>query len=125
MKHVFVYGTLKAGKGNHGLLNGATFIGPGVTTQPFVMKDGGFPAVLKTNEGHPVVGEIYAITDDILAKLDSLEGHPNLFCREEIPVDIGDSGVLQTCWMYFGNTDTFKHRHDAPVTDGVYNWRAA
>lgn len=122
--HVFVYGTLKAGLSNHGCLEGASFVGQGVSVKPFRMVNGGFPAVLNTNQGHNVSGEVYAVDEAILRRLDRLEGYPDMFSRIETPVDIEDTGIQQACWMYIGNPDLFSRRADVqPDASGAYNWR--
>lgn len=127
--HVFVYGTLKDGLSNHRLLKAAEFIGRGCTVQPYVMRDtGGFPVVFQEEQKANVRGEIYEVDDHILGHLDSLEGHPQFFERREITVDIEDTGVQQTCWMYFGNQKGGywgqRNLPEATVHSGAYNWRA-
>jgi gamma-glutamylcyclotransferase (GGCT)/AIG2-like uncharacterized protein YtfP len=126
---VFVYGTLKHGYGNHrALLSGddSTFIGKGTTVHPFRMKTTtGFPVVMHRGEqnNHPVAGELYEVTASVLRNLDRLEGHPRWYRREEVLVDIENTGVQQSAWMYIA-TDGFDTTNlpDVPVTDGVYNW---
>lgn len=126
---VFVYGTLKQGHGNHrAFLSDSEFIGKGVTVQPFKMKTTtGFPVVLALNEneqGYPVSGELYEVNDKTLRGLDGLEGHPNWYRREEVLVDIGDTGIQQSAWMYIGQPHGFATRNlpDVIPTNGVYDW---
>ena len=124
MHKVFVYGTLKAGLSNSGLLKDATVVDYGVTHEPYMMMDtGGYPVVIQ-KEKAPVSGEIYHVDDQTLARLDRLEGHPNFFRREEIAIDVKDSGILYTCWMYFGHPEWFdgKFYDEAAMKDGNYNW---
>lgn len=127
--HVFVYGTLKDGFSNNRLLKDAEFISRGCTILPYRMYEtGGFPVVFQEHQDGNVSGECYAVTDEQLKRLDSLEGHPNFFERREIAVDLGDTGIQQTCWMYFGNTDWWSYTPDLPVVkkqaDGAFNWRS-
>lgn len=134
MTHVFVYGTLKHGFGNHrALLRDATFVGKGTTILPFVMRsNGGFPVVLRhradeSEIAHNISGEIYEVNDRTLAQLDGLEGHPNWYEREEVTVDVADTGVQQSCWMYIGTH--FRQPHALPLcpvdASGAYVWNAA
>ena len=127
---VFVYGTLKEGFGNNALLRDATFVSRGCTVQPYLMLDtGGFPVVFQDPAKHNVSGEVYEVDDATLAQLDRLEGHPSFYERKEITVDLGDTGIQDTCWMYFGNVSAGSWgRRSLPEVsvqpDGSYNWRA-
>lgn len=86
---VFVYGTLKKGKGSHRLLSSAEFLGEAVTTPDFTMYDFGyFPAVVAGGESG-VLGEVYTIGKKIRRRLDTLEGHPNYYQRELIDTPYG------------------------------------
>jgi gamma-glutamylcyclotransferase (GGCT)/AIG2-like uncharacterized protein YtfP len=101
---VFVYGTLKKGFSNHRLLSGAEFLGPAQTVQKFAMYTTGTPIVLKEEAVSPIFGELYRVDEKILAALDSLEGHPDWYRREEVEVLV-DEGErekrLETAWLYF------------------------
>lgn len=128
---VFVYGTLKDGLSNNVLLRSATFVSRGCTVKPYIMYDtGGFPVVFQETEKHNVSGEVYEVDDQTLQRLDRLEGHPSFFERREITVDLADTGVQHTCWMYFGHKDGWgKRAHQSlpevsPQDNGAYNWRA-
>lgn len=110
---VFVYGTLRRGYGNHRLLSGARVVGDGTTMDTFVMFDGGFPraatlahASKARRHGRErtmplagrVVGELYAVDDATLARLDALEGTPRLYRRETVRVKVG--GIESNVSMY-------------------------
>lgn len=77
---LFVYGTLKQGFGNHVLLKDSTLIGtlelPGYSMHSF----GWFP-VITPSQRDSVVGELYEIDEDTLARCDRLEGHPSFYQR--------------------------------------------
>lgn len=78
-RHVFVYGTLKQGFGNHPVIReGVSSSLLGSHTLPgYKMKSvsGFFPAI-RPAEGHEVTGELYVITDDqVMVGLDRLEGY--------------------------------------------------
>lgn len=84
------YGTLRAGWGNHRLLEDAPLIGVGTTVQnDYTMRSmGGFPAVYKGGN-HRIVVEVYEVDDDQLARIDRLEGHPNWYRREVVDTTVG------------------------------------
>lgn len=84
---VFVYGTLLAGEGNHHLLRAATFVDSARTEARFrMMGMGAFPAIVPDGST-AIVGEVYEVDGETLARLDSLEGHPGWYTRTAIPLD--------------------------------------
>jgi len=122
MHNVFVYGTLKRGHGNNGLLvdYNAVFVGEAVTVQPYLMLYAGIPYVVEylpygSIEPHPVQGEVYQVSDECLSRLDSLEGYspqrPEENChyvRKEIrvavhPQDTPEQAREWQAFIYFGN----------------------
>ncbi len=86
---VFVYGTLKKGGANHGLLTGQVFLGkaragPGVTLYSL----GDYPGlVFSPDDREGVTGELWAVDSATLANLDELEGvDVGLYAREAAPL---------------------------------------
>jgi gamma-glutamylaminecyclotransferase len=99
---VFVYGTLKQGNSNNRLLAGARCEGAAVTAESYGLNADGAPRVYRdAPRGYaaPVVGEVYYVDDNTLARLDSLEGHPKWYCREQVAVTVAGGCVL--AWLYF------------------------
>lgn len=82
MTKVFVYGTLKHGRGNHGTLGDSDLVGVAHTKKEFGLANVGFPyltpATRADEEGlpvHQVKGELYNVhSDAVLTRLDILEG---------------------------------------------------
>jgi gamma-glutamylaminecyclotransferase len=94
---VFTYGTLLRGEANHDLLIRARLIAEVRTEPRFELFDlGPFPAMTAGGET-AVLGEIYAVDDATLARLDHLEGHPRLYQRTQIRLD--DGREVQTYLM--------------------------
>jgi gamma-glutamylaminecyclotransferase len=94
---VFVYGTLRQGEVNHHLLAQARFVAEARTAPCFELFDlGPFPA-MSTGGETAVLGEVYAVNDATLARLDHLEGHPSFYQRTQIRLDGGQS--VQTYLM--------------------------
>lgn len=89
---VFVYGSLKRGFGNHGLLqqDGADFVREAKTRPGFTMYSlGGFPGIIRTGEG-VISGEVFSVNERVLRHLDRLEGHPSFYRREDIILEDGE-----------------------------------
>jgi gamma-glutamylcyclotransferase (GGCT)/AIG2-like uncharacterized protein YtfP len=86
---LFVYGTLKRGGANHPLMAGQKFLGTARTTPGFTLYDlDGYPGMIATADDHDgVKGEVWAVDDATLARLDEFEGlAEGLYRRERIPL---------------------------------------
>ena len=94
---ILVYGSLLSGERNHGYLQHAQLIGKGITLPHFELLDlGSYPAMVL--DGTTAIhGEIYAVDDDTLARLDRLEGHPHYFVRAHITLQGPDELEV---WVY-------------------------
>jgi gamma-glutamylcyclotransferase (GGCT)/AIG2-like uncharacterized protein YtfP len=86
---VFTYGTLLKGEVNHHLLARACFVADARTEPCFELFDlGPFPA-MSTGGETAVLGEVYAVDEATLARLDRLEGHPSFYQRTQIRLEGG------------------------------------
>ena len=87
---VFVYGTLRAGEANHGLLEHQTLVARARTEAAFELVSlGSFPAMVAGGTT-AVLGEVYEVAPVTLAALDQLEGHPRFYRRSPIRLEGGD-----------------------------------
>lgn len=94
MTFIFVYGTLKIGKPNHGTLGtGRLLIDEAITSSKgFTMFGGAFPFVSDYDFDNPeaqgaIIGELYEIHDkEVLANIDRLESVPALYVKREVDV---------------------------------------
>lgn len=94
---LFVYGTLKRGGVGAARLDGAIFEGPATTATGFALYDLiEYPALVASLDG-VVEGEVYQVTLEQLAELDSYEGYPDLFHREL--VSLADGSQAQAYLM--------------------------
>ena len=119
MTYLFIYGTLMPGLRLEGEMRGARFVGPAQVSGRLV-DVGRFPGLLQ-GEGQ-VTGEVYAVDEAHLARLDVVEGmvrgdpDTSQYWREDVIVL---SGTLQGQWVqtyvYNRPTDGF-----TPITHGDY-----
>jgi gamma-glutamylcyclotransferase (GGCT)/AIG2-like uncharacterized protein YtfP len=105
---LFVYGTLMRGLGNHRLLEQQRFLGRARTLHPHLLLQAGVPFVHPTLPSTlPVQGEVYEVTPEALARIDSLEGHPDWYARTPIEVQLlADGGAplrTLTASIYFNS----------------------
>ncbi|XP_054152510.1 gamma-glutamylaminecyclotransferase C-like [Oppia nitens] len=99
-KHLmFVYGTLKRDQPNHYVLkdsnNGvADCVGTGYTIDkwPLVIatKYNITQLLYKKFIGHQIFGEIYAVDDRMLSRMNELECHPKFYRRMTIEIEMDD-----------------------------------
>jgi gamma-glutamylaminecyclotransferase len=109
---VFVYGTLKKGFGNHGLLENSKFVGAAITHCKYPMWCSGvFPYMADVQGvGKLIFGEVYEVDEKTLNRLDVLEGVPHHYVRRIIPLAIDKVGN-DSAFCYF--------RADGKVPSGI------
>jgi len=108
MQHVFVYGTLRAGEANDiGAAAACYGIAPptliGTTSMRGRLFDfGDYPGMVVDPAAGPVVGDVYAIDDALVAVLDEIEevypGVEGLFLARETSIDVNGASVA--CRFY-------------------------
>lgn len=97
---IAVYGTLRKRYGNHRLIEGSKFIGAGLTDEKHTLFASGIPFVQKGGGTHQVRVEVYEVEESDVPRVDSLEGHPEWYRREETPITL-DDGTKLDAWLYF------------------------
>jgi gamma-glutamylcyclotransferase (GGCT)/AIG2-like uncharacterized protein YtfP len=105
---VFVYGTLKRGERNHHWLEGASWQGEAELSGVLLHDLGPFPMAV-IGEG-TAIGEVYAVEEQGLARLDELEGFPRLYDRQMLSLNDG-----RQAWVYLGRPRQVRH---APLVVG-------
>ena len=106
---VFMYGSLKRGRSNHGSMEriGAVYAEDAVTARPeYDLVDlGAFPGLGKG--AYYVHGELYSLDDKGVSSLDRFEGDPNFYYREGILVKTEFREIVVN--TYFLNNSGFLH----------------
>ncbi|MBD2871916.1 gamma-glutamylcyclotransferase family protein [Paenibacillus arenilitoris] len=104
MHNVFVYGTLRKGEGNHGLIADAACLAMTASIKGVLIDTGlGYPGLLE-GEGE-VAGELYVVSDRHLERLDELEEYfgegdeENEYDRVE--VEVRTDGGSTRAWAYY------------------------
>ncbi len=105
--NVFVYGTLKAGHGNHRLLETSKFLGEATTLPRYRLYDcGHFPCLVDAGtDGCAIQGEVYEVDYEVLTDLDRLEGVPRHYQRKEIK--LAGFPVRAVAYFYQGDVSRF------------------
>jgi gamma-glutamylcyclotransferase (GGCT)/AIG2-like uncharacterized protein YtfP len=106
---LFVYGTLRQGEVNHGLLAGARLIGMATTPPAFYLVDLGPYAALVRGGALAVTGELYAVDLQIRRTIDVAR---LLFVRETI--QLSDSADADA---YLLSSDQVRGRRRLPHGD--------
>lgn len=94
--HLFVYGTLRKGWGNHRLIEDAEFLGEAETAGNHALLNvGPFPALYLMEQFCPVRGEVYLVDRNQFKAVERLEGYPHHYNRDRILTTLG------WAWAYF------------------------
>jgi len=83
---LFVYGTLKRGHRLNRHLDGQSYLGEGQTLPEFrLLNCGWYPALVESNEGRSIRGEVWQVNEETLQRLDEVEDvGSGLYERREI-----------------------------------------
>lgn len=115
---VAVYGSLrKTGRFHLALEPYTEFMGYGFTREKYAMYDKYFPMVIANEPLTKIKVEVYKMTDsDLIYSLDRIEGHPLLYIRKKIIVDIIGEKDGRLAWLYFYNGEA----HGTLIESGDY-----
>lgn len=100
MPNLFVHGKLRKGGCDCGLIAGASLLGYAETEQEFALFMVNKSPFVTKRPVCRIKGEVYSMTDDMLALIDRLEGHPRVNKRELVPVKLSDGSAVEA-WLYF------------------------
>lgn len=128
MERVFVYGSLRQGFWNfQNLLKGKvnSIVSAEIKGNLYHLPEG-YPAAIE-GDGN-VKGEVLELVDDdLLARLDSLEGYRgvgqnNLYERKKVNTRLKDGEEI-SCWVYFYSRGNLQHlkKKGVLITDG--DWK--
>lgn len=99
-----MYGTLRRGGANAGLLKQALYLGEWHTQAGYRLFDcGSYPGAMERG-GLSLTGEVYAVSQKIFRRLDVLEGYPRLYTRKRIATSWGQA------WVYLLRRRPFSAR---------------
>jgi gamma-glutamylcyclotransferase (GGCT)/AIG2-like uncharacterized protein YtfP len=128
---VAVYGSLKKGFGNHSLISSCVPVGKGHTLPEYKMLSfGGYPGVIDGTDMISV--EVYHLDNHLqLMDLDRLEGHPNFYKREIVPILLS-TGTEIRAWMYtirhhprystYDETTVVNNKDDVGSVEWLEDW---
>lgn len=121
--HVFVYGSLKRGHGNHRLLGdptSASLVAIADIVGNYKMMDfGPYPGLIRSKayDRAAIIGEMYFISEKVLKALDILEGNGHYYTRVKVPTSLSTHA-----WCYFLPTSMADESLFVP-NDSATIWR--
>ena len=96
MKKLIVYGTLLMGEINVAhYARGIQSIVTGTIKGRLYDTGWGYPAFVPDANGGEIQAELFILNDETYARIEILEGYPNLYRREEIECKIADGKVVK------------------------------
>ena len=101
---VIVYGTLRKDQGNYFAtgLSKATHLGTEAAYLPFEMYSlGAFPALVRDDVTHRIVGDVFQVDADMMSRLDMLEGYPDFYDRMIVTLGQTDFHPPMHAWVYY------------------------
>lgn len=117
MKHlVFVYGTLLTNERNHYLIENAKLIDKGYIENFYMFNLGRYPGIQKG--AGKVLGEVYEVDDETLAKLDVLEDEGTMY-KKIIVVTTLDNKQTVAAYVY----EYILNQHQNELDLEVYDWK--
>lgn len=101
---IFVYGSLKRGYALHHLLRSAEYLGPADTQPLYRLFDlGSYPGLVEWPEGLEIQGELYAVTADVLRRLDEAEAvSEGLYARRTVQLQPTTGQLAAEAWFWLG-----------------------
>lgn len=103
---IAVYGTLKMGQALEHYMEDSRLVGWGFTAEAHRLCLNNVPTLIKGGDKSkgaiPVEVEVYEVDDETLAKLDKVEGHPHLYKREMVRIQLWKEEAVWA-WVYFAS----------------------
>ena len=101
-----VYGTLRSGNKNTGILENSSLVFPGQHT---------FPAVIQNKNGSGTVVEVHDVDKEDLARYDIYEGiKSGLYRRVKADVKM-DNGDIENAWVYVAGDELMQRSNSFKV----------
>ena len=107
---LFVYGTLMRGERSHGYLGDAELVGRDRTEAAFTLVRVGWYPAMCDGGTTAVVGEVWRVGAQTLARLDLYEGVPDLYERRRMVLESGCEA-----WVYVAKSPRIRALSDVIV----------
>lgn len=102
IENVFVYGTLKQGHANNGLMENSELIEQEAYVKNMSLINARAYPFAINKENSFVLGELHRIPKQRMALLDSLESYPTMYNRKKVKIyEVRTGYRIGTAWIYF------------------------
>ena len=111
-RRVFVYGTLMRGQRANHLMSGSDFAGC------FCLKDyamyhlGSYPGIVPC-AGESVMGELYFVSEEMIAQMDRYEREGDLYLRRSVTLTAGENTHTAEVYVYNRDVSGFEKMRKA------------
>ena len=123
---IFVYGTLMRGQCAFGKLRNSRFLGSGVLYGYAMYDLGNYPGIVQCSE-EKVLGEVYAVDDETLKKMDEYEDEGRLYTRSSGSITLSDGNTVNAYFYKYNHSVSgppirtfWNMRDDDPVWYACY-----
>lgn len=114
---LFVYGTLrKGGENDITRIYPTSVLVSDASVKGTLFDMGGYPAILLDDAGTSIVGEIYEIDGETLAKLDDFETEAGY---DRMSIEIPVNGNITPCWIYGPPSELSAGKSDVDSGDWI------
>ena len=109
---VFVYGTLMRGQRANHLMSGSDFAGCFCLKENAMYHLGSYPGIVPC-AGESVMGELYFVSEEMIAQMDRYEREGDLYLRRSVTLTAGENTHTAEVYVYNRDVSGFEKMRKA------------
>ena len=118
-KIIAVYGSLRAGMGNHGLISHSKLLETRQINLPYKMISlGGFPGLVADTQENEITIELYEVDQPTYQRVERLEGYPSFYDKYPFALPEYESPIE----IYILNEEDGYYSHKGETLTHISDW---